>query len=71
MSELGCGSHVDRLLIKLPPSYRHTFIEHCLHHGILQNGSEQTYTLQDFSAWLQTKAHTWRITSGANLQTVN
>ncbi len=41
-NKLRCGSHVDRLLLKLPPSYHDAFVEHCLHHGILQNGSGAT-----------------------------
>lgn len=55
-SELQCGSHVDRLLNKLPIQYRDGFIEHCLARGILMEGSGQTYTLMDFSTWLQVKA---------------
>lgn len=35
--ELRCGSHIDRLLSKMPPSYRDGFIEHCLNQGILQD----------------------------------
>uniref|UniRef100_A0AAV2J1U4 Uncharacterized protein n=1 Tax=Knipowitschia caucasica TaxID=637954 RepID=A0AAV2J1U4_KNICA len=34
-SELHCGSHVDRLLSKLPPSYRDSFIEYCITRGII------------------------------------
>ena len=55
-SELQCGSHVDRLLTKLPLPYRDSLIEHCLNRGILKDGAEQTCTLEDFSAWLQLKA---------------
>lgn len=55
-SELQCGPHVDRLLTKLPLHYRDSFVEHCLNRGILKDGVEQTYTLEDFSAWLQVKA---------------
>lgn len=61
-SELRCGSHVDRLLTKLPFHYRDSFVEHCLNRGILKDGAEQTYTLEDFSAWLQVKARAKSIT---------
>ncbi len=33
--EVLCGSHVDRLLSKLPPAYRDSFVEYCLSRGIL------------------------------------
>lgn len=54
-SELKCGSHVDKLLSKLPPSYRDGFIEHCYNYGILKDGTSRTYTLHQ-SVWLETKA---------------
>ncbi|KAK9969697.1 hypothetical protein ABG768_027849 [Culter alburnus] len=54
--ELMCGSHVDRLLGKMPPAYRDGFVEYCLSHGILQTGTDRTYTLPDLAAWLQTKS---------------
>ncbi|XP_026095552.1 uncharacterized protein LOC113067383 [Carassius auratus] len=53
--ELKCGSHVDRLLAKLPASYRDGFVEYCLSRGILITGTDKTYTLLDLSAWLQLK----------------
>ena len=65
-SELRCGSHVDRLLTKLPIQNRDSFIEHCLLRGILREGSEQTYTLEDFSAWLQVKARAKSIAQQAS-----
>ncbi|TKS65175.1 hypothetical protein D9C73_028132 [Collichthys lucidus] len=37
--ELRCGSHVDRLLSKMPPSYRDGFVEYCLKQGILRTAS--------------------------------
>lgn len=63
--ELMCGSHVDRLLSKLPPAYRDGFVEYCLSHGILQTGTDRTYTLPDFASWLQTKSQAKRISSRA------
>lgn len=65
-SALRCGSHVDRLLTKLPIQNRDGFIEHCLLRGILREGSEQTYTLEDFSAWLQVKAQAKSIAQQAS-----
>lgn len=50
--ELHCGSHVDCLLSKMPPTYRDDFVEYCLRFGILQTGTDRTYTLQDLAAWL-------------------
>ena len=41
-SELRRGSHVDRLLTKLPLPYRDSFVEHCLNRGILKDGAEHT-----------------------------
>ncbi len=54
--KLHCGSHVDRLLSKMPPSYRDGFVEYCFSRGILQTGTDRTYTLPDLSAWLQMKS---------------
>lgn len=42
--ELRCGSHVDQLLSKTPPSYRDGFVEYCLNQGILQTGTKPTST---------------------------
>lgn len=55
-NKLKCGSHVDRLLSKLPDYLRDSFIEHCLNKGILKEGSRGTYALKDLAAWLQVKA---------------
>ncbi|KAL4008256.1 hypothetical protein ACER0C_002108 [Sarotherodon galilaeus] len=63
--ELRCGSHVDKLLSKLPASYRDGFIEYNLSRGILRTGTDKTYTLPDFSAWLQVKSQAKRISSRA------
>lgn len=63
--ELRCGSHVDRLLSKLPASFRDGFVEYSLSHGILRTGTDKTYTLPDFSAWLQVKSQAKRISSRA------
>ncbi|XP_076135495.1 uncharacterized protein LOC143118304 [Alosa pseudoharengus] len=68
-SELRCGSHVDRLLTKLPLHYRDSFVEHCLNRGILKDGKEQTYTLEDFSAWLQVKAQAKSIAQQVSVPT--
>lgn len=65
--ELRCGSHVDRLLSKLPANYLDGFVEHSINHGILRTGTDQTYTLTDFSAWLQLKSQAKRISSRAAL----
>ncbi len=65
--ELRCGSHVDRLLSKMPPSYRDGFVEYCLNQGILQTGTDQTYTLPDLSSWLQMKSQAKRIAGRAAL----
>ncbi|KAK7944426.1 hypothetical protein WMY93_000154 [Mugilogobius chulae] len=48
-SELHCGSHVDTLLTKLPPHFRDSFAEHCFNRGIIQSGSDRTYTLPDLA----------------------
>lgn len=63
--ELMCGSHVDRLLSKLPPSYRDSFVEYCLNRGILQSDSDRTYTLPDLAARLQFKSQTKLISNRA------
>ncbi|XP_034555777.1 uncharacterized protein LOC117824414 [Notolabrus celidotus] len=63
--KLRCGSHVDRLLSKMPPSYRDGFIEYCLSRGILQTGSDLTYTLPDLAAWIQMKSQAKRLSSRA------
>ncbi len=63
--ELMCGSHVDRLLAKLPPAYRDSFVEYCLSHGILQTSKDRTYTLPDLEAWLQTKSQAKHFSSRA------
>lgn len=63
--ELRCGSHVDRLLSKMPPSYHDSFVEYRFSHGILQTGTDRTYTLSDFSAWLQLKSQAKRISNRA------
>ncbi|XP_028306550.1 uncharacterized protein LOC114465615 [Gouania willdenowi] len=63
--ELRCGSHVDRLLSKMPPSFRDSFIEYCLNRGILRTGFDMTYTLPDLAAWLQMKSQAKRLSSRA------
>lgn len=63
--EMRCGSHVDRLISKLPANYRDSFVEHCLQKGIIRDGVEHGYTLQHLSTWLQTKAHAKRIANRA------
>ncbi|XP_073719287.1 uncharacterized protein [Misgurnus anguillicaudatus] len=63
--ELRCGSHVDRLLSKMPPAYRDGFVEYCLSHHILQTGTDITYTLPDLATWLQVKSQAKRISSRA------
>ncbi|XP_073731871.1 uncharacterized protein [Misgurnus anguillicaudatus] len=63
--ELRCGSHVDRLLSKMPPSYRDGFVEFCFSRGILQTGTDRTYTLPDLSEWLQMKSQAKRISNKA------
>ncbi len=65
--ELRCGSHVNRLLSKMPPSYRDGFVEYCLNQGILRTGTDQTYTLPDLSSWLQMKSQAKRIAGHAAL----
>ncbi|KAK7933404.1 hypothetical protein WMY93_004300 [Mugilogobius chulae] len=64
-SELECGSHVDRLLSKLPPSYQDSFAEYCLTRGILQSNSADTYTLPDFAQWLERKSQAIQISRRA------
>ncbi|XP_057704715.1 uncharacterized protein LOC130923208 [Corythoichthys intestinalis] len=63
--ELRCGSHVDRLLSKMPPSFRDSFIEYCLNRGVLRTGSDLTYTLPDLATWLQMKSQAKRLSSRA------
>ncbi|XP_073789840.1 uncharacterized protein [Danio rerio] len=63
--ELMCGSHVDRLLSKLPPAYRDSFVEYCLSRGILQTGTDRTYTLPDLATWLEIKSQAKRISNRA------
>ncbi|XP_070410955.1 uncharacterized protein [Nothobranchius furzeri] len=63
--ELKCGSHVDRLLNKLPANYRDSFVEYSLNRGILTTGTDKTYTLSDFSTWLQLKSQAKRIAARA------
>ncbi|XP_073715795.1 uncharacterized protein [Misgurnus anguillicaudatus] len=65
--ELRCGSHVDRLLSKLPINYRDAFVEYSINRGILRTGTDQTYTLEDLSVWLQLKSQAKRISSRAAL----
>ncbi|CAL9684636.1 unnamed protein product [Knipowitschia caucasica] len=64
-SELECGSHVDRLLSKLPHSYQDSFAEYCLSQGILQTDSANTYTLPDFAKWLERKSQAIQISRRA------
>lgn len=40
-------------------------MEYCLSHGILQSGTDQTYTLPDLAAWLQLKAQAKHLVSRA------
>ncbi len=63
--ELMCGSHVDRLLTKLPSSYRDSFVEYCMTKGILQNGTDRTYTLPEFAEWLERKSQALQISRRA------
>ncbi|XP_019204872.1 uncharacterized protein LOC109196100 [Oreochromis niloticus] len=64
-SELHCGSHVDRLLTKLPLSYRDNFAEYCLNRGILRPGSNRTYTLYDLAEWLERKTQAMQVSRRA------
>lgn len=64
-SELQCGSHVDRLLTKLPPSYRDSFIEYCITRGIIRTGSSCTYNMYDFSEWLERKSQVLQLSRQA------
>ncbi|XP_069378750.1 uncharacterized protein [Paralichthys olivaceus] len=64
-SELRCGSHVDKLLSKLPVQYRDGFIEHCINRGILTGQATRTYSLLDLSTWLQLKSRAKRISERA------
>ena len=63
--EIRCGSHVDRLLSKLAPSHRTSFMEHCLKEGILKPNSSQTYTLPHFADWLRRKSQSQSFASRA------
>lgn len=63
--ELRCGSHVDRMLSKKPPTYRDGFDEYCLNHGILQSGTDQRYNLPNVDALLHIKSRYSYISSGA------
>ncbi|KAL3976614.1 thrombopoietin [Sarotherodon galilaeus] len=47
-AELDCGSHVDRLLAKLPAEHFSRFKRH-----VYREQAEMTYTLPLFSSWLQ------------------
>ncbi|RXN16330.1 guanine nucleotide-binding subunit alpha-12 isoform X2 [Labeo rohita] len=49
-AELRCGSHVERLLSKLPPEMRSEFRRHMFRHP------GAVYNLLDFSEWLQYEA---------------
>lgn len=64
-TELMCGSHVDRLLTKLPSSYRDSFVEYCMTKGIIQNGTDRTYTLPEFAEWLERKSQALQISRRA------
>ncbi|XP_038071933.1 uncharacterized protein LOC119740637 [Patiria miniata] len=63
--ELRCGSHVDRLLSKVAPSHRTSFMEHCLKEGILKSNCSQTYTLPQFASWLRRKSQSHSFASRA------
>lgn len=56
---------MDRLLSKLPSSHQDRFAEYCLTKGILQSGSSTTYTLPDFSQWLERKSQAIQISRPA------
>lgn len=64
--ELKCGSHVDRLISKLPPSYRDRFVEFCITNKILEPNSDKTYNLIHLAEWLQVKARALRISHQAS-----
>ena len=59
--ELLCGSHVDTLLTKLPANFRDAFAEYCFNRGIIQSGSDRTYTLPDLAEWLERKVQTLQV----------
>nr|XP_043883741.1 uncharacterized protein LOC122770735 [Solea senegalensis]XP_043883742.1 uncharacterized protein LOC122770735 [Solea senegalensis] len=59
--ELLCGSHVDTLLTKLPANFRDVFAEYCFTRGIIQSGSDRTYTLPDLAGWLERKVQTLQV----------
>lgn len=63
--KLKYGSHVDRLLSKMPASYRDSFVEYCLTRGILQTSTDKTYALPDLAAGLHMKSQAKRIASRA------
>ena len=63
--ELRCGSHVDRLISKLAPTYRDGFVEHCINKGLLNADSNQTDTLHHLADWLQAKSRAKRIANQA------
>lgn len=65
-SELHCGSHVDRLLTKLPLNYRDSFIEYCITRGIIRTGSSRTYNMYDFSEWLERKSQVLQLSRHAS-----
>nr|XP_054592608.1 uncharacterized protein LOC107395320 [Nothobranchius furzeri]XP_054592609.1 uncharacterized protein LOC107395320 [Nothobranchius furzeri] len=65
-SELHCGSHVDRLLTKLPLNYRDSFIEYCITRGIIRTGSSRTYNMYDFSEWLERKSQVLQLSRQAS-----
>ncbi|KAK7918811.1 hypothetical protein WMY93_010095 [Mugilogobius chulae] len=54
---------VQSLVGMLP--HRDGFVEYCLCRGILQPGTDLTYTLPDLAAWLQMKAQAKRLASRA------
>lgn len=62
-SQLRSGSHVDRLLSKLPVQYLDGFVELCINRGILTGQTTKTYSLLDLSTWLQLKSRAKRISA--------
>lgn len=60
-SEPLCGSHVDTLLTKLPVNFRDAFAAYCFSRGIIQSGSDRTYTLPDLAEWLERMVQTLQI----------
>lgn len=59
------GSHVDRLLRKMPQNYWYVFVVYCFTHSILKTGTDQIYTISDLAAWLQRKSQAKLIVSRA------